>query len=97
MRMDARLSGMTNRCELPFKHRQRQQAKGADRLEPVRHEVAYAIALTSRKAGQETGRSVDRSLPVHALLATTTCEATGTTWLASGLAVSVRRGNACER
>ena len=34
MRMDARLSGMTNRCELPFKHRQRQQAKGADRLEP---------------------------------------------------------------
>ena len=53
----------------------------------MRHEVAYAIVLTSRKAGQETGRSVDRSLPVHALLTTTTCEATGTTWLASGLEV----------
>ncbi|WP_232478115.1 DUF72 domain-containing protein, partial [Caballeronia calidae] len=30
-----------------------------DKLGPVRHEVAYAIVLPSRKAGQETGRSVD--------------------------------------
>jgi IS5 family transposase len=37
------------------------------------------IVLPNHRVGDETGRSVGRSLPVHALLATTVCEAMGTT------------------
>ena len=44
----------------------------------VRREVAYVIVLPAHKAGDKTGRSVGRSLPVHAWLATAACEATGT-------------------
>ena len=47
-------------------------------LPDVRREVAYIIVSPAHKVGDETGRSVGRSLPVHASLATTTCEATGT-------------------
>jgi IS5 family transposase len=50
----------------------------------VRREVAYVIVSPAHKAGEETGRSVDRSLPVHALSVTTACEATGTTCRAFG-------------
>jgi IS5 family transposase len=50
----------------------------------VRREVAYVIVSPAHKAGEETGRSVGRSLPVHALLVTTACEATGTTCRAFG-------------
>ena len=50
----------------------------------VRREVAHIIVSPAHKVGDETGRSVGRSLPVHALLATATCEATGTTYRAFG-------------
>ena len=49
----------------------------------VRREVATIIVSPAHKAGDETGRSVGRSLPVHALLATAACEATGTTYRTS--------------
>ena len=48
----------------------------------VRREVAHIIVSPAHKVGDETGRSVGRSLPVHALLATAACEATGTTYRA---------------
>jgi IS5 family transposase len=48
-------------------------------LAKVRREVANIIVSPAHKVGDETGRSVGRSLPVHALPATATCEATGTT------------------
>ncbi|CAJ0784629.1 hypothetical protein R8510_05282 [Ralstonia chuxiongensis] len=44
----------------------------------VRREVVYIIVSPAHKVGDETGRSVGRSLPVHALLATAAREATGT-------------------
>jgi hypothetical protein len=44
----------------------------------VRREVANIIVSPAHKAGDETDHSVGRSLPVHALLATAACEATGT-------------------
>jgi hypothetical protein len=44
----------------------------------VRREVAYIIVSPAHKAGDETGCSVSRSLPVHASLAMAMCEATGT-------------------
>jgi transposase, IS5 family len=47
-------------------------------ISKVRREVANIIVSPAHKVGDETGRSVDRSLPVHALLATASCEATGT-------------------
>jgi len=50
----------------------------------LRHEVAYIIVSPAHKVGDETGRSVGRSLPVHASLATASCEATGTTRRAFG-------------
>ncbi|QDL36387.1 IS5 family transposase [Rhodoferax sediminis] len=50
----------------------------------VRREVAYIIVSPAHKAGDETGRSVGRSLPVHASPATAACEATGTTYRAFG-------------
>lgn len=50
----------------------------------VRREVAHIIVSPAHEVGDETGRSVGRSLPVHALLATASSEATGTTYRASG-------------
>jgi Transposase domain (DUF772) len=50
----------------------------------VRREVANIIVSPAHKAGDETGCSVSRSLPVHASLATASCEATGTKRLAFG-------------
>jgi len=50
----------------------------------VRREVAHIIVSPAHKVGDETGRSVGRSLPVHALLATASCGATGTTYRAFG-------------
>ena len=50
----------------------------------VRREVAHIIVSPAHKVGDETGRSVGRSLPVHALLATAACGATGTTCRAFG-------------
>ncbi|SCC93549.1 conserved hypothetical protein [Thiomonas sp. X19] len=50
----------------------------------VRREVAHIIVSPAHEVGDETGRSVGRSLPVHALLATAACEATGTTYRALG-------------
>jgi IS5 family transposase len=50
----------------------------------VRREVAHIIVSPAHKVGDETGRSVGRSLPVHALLATAACEATGTKYRAFG-------------
>lgn len=44
----------------------------------VRREVANIIVSPAHKAGDETDHSVGRSLPVHALLVTTACEAMGT-------------------
>jgi hypothetical protein len=49
-----------------------------DTFAMVRREVAYVIVSPAHKVGDETGRSVGRSLPVHASLVTITCEATGT-------------------
>ena len=60
----------------------------------VRREVANIIVSPAHKAGDETGRSVGRSLPVHALLATASCEATGTTHRAFGPRLLPRGGNA---
>ena len=45
----------------------------------VRREVAYIIVSADHRVGDETGRSVGRSLPVHASLVTMMCEAMGTT------------------
>ena len=53
-------------------------------ISKVRREVAHIIVSPAHEAGDETGRSVGRSLPVHALLATAACEATGTTYRALG-------------
>ena len=53
-------------------------------ISKVRREVAHIIVSPAHKAGDETGRSVGRSLPVHALPATAACEATGTTYRAFG-------------
>jgi IS5 family transposase len=53
-------------------------------LARVRREVANIIVSPAHKAGDETGRSVGRSLPVHASPVTATCEATGTTGWAFG-------------
>jgi len=53
-------------------------------IRKVRREVAYIIVSPAHKVGDETGRSVGRSLPVHASLATAACEATGTTCRAFG-------------
>lgn len=50
----------------------------------VRREVALIIVSPAHEVGDETGRSVGRSLPVHAWPATATCEATGTTYRAFG-------------
>ncbi len=44
----------------------------------VRHEVAIIIVMRFRDEDDMTGRSVGRSLPVRAGLATTRFEATGT-------------------
>ena len=63
----------------------------------VRREVANIIVSPAHKAGDETGRSVGRSLPVHALLATAACEATGTKRLVFGPRRSLRRDDLiCE-
>lgn len=59
-------------------------APEVDCISKVRREVAYIIVSPAHKVGDETGRSVGRSLPVHALLATAACEATGTTYRAFG-------------
>jgi IS5 family transposase len=66
-------------------------------ISKVRREVANIIVSTAHKVGDETGRSVDRSLPVHALLATASCEATGTKCRALGPR-RIPRGNGvtCE-
>lgn len=53
-------------------------------ISKVRREVAHIIVSPAHKVGDETGRAVGRSLPVHALLATAACEATGTTYRAFG-------------
>ena len=50
----------------------------------VRREVAYVIVSPAHEVGDETGRSVGRSLPVHASSATTSFEATGTKYRAFG-------------
>jgi IS5 family transposase len=63
----------------------------------VRREVAYIIVSPTHKAGDETGRSVGRSLPVHASLATASCEATGTTYWIFRSRRSLRRSDVtCE-
>ena len=59
-------------------------APEVDCISKVRREVAYIIVSPAHKVGDETGRSVGRSLPVHALLATAACEATGITYRAFG-------------
>ena len=66
-------------------------------ISKVRREVANIIVSPAHKVGDETGRSVDRSLPVHALLATASCEATGTKCRALGPR-RIPRGNGvtCE-
>jgi IS5 family transposase len=53
-------------------------------ISKVRREVAHIIVSPAHEVGDETGRSVDRSLLVHALLVTAACEATGTTYRAFG-------------
>jgi IS5 family transposase len=63
----------------------------------VRREVAYIIVSPAHEVGDETGRSVGRSLPVHALLATAACGATGTTCRALGPRRLLRGNDAiCE-
>ena len=59
-------------------------APEAECISKVRREVAHIIVSPAHEVGDETGRSVGRSLPVDALLATAACEATGTTYLAFG-------------
>jgi len=59
-------------------------APEAECISKVRREVAHIIVSPAHKVGDETGRSVGRSLPVHALPATAACEATGTTYRAFG-------------
>ena len=86
-----------------------QQRTGADKLyslhapeveciNKVRGEVAHIIVSPAQKVGDETGRSVGRSLPVYALLVTAACEATGTTYRAFGPR-RLPRGNGvtCQR
>ena len=51
-------------------------APEAECIGKVRHEVASVIV--SARRGDETGRSVDCSLPAHASLVTVLCEAAGT-------------------
>ena len=53
-------------------------------ISKVRREVAHIIVSPAHKVGDETGRSVGRSLPGHALLATAACEAPGTKYRAIG-------------
>jgi IS5 family transposase len=53
-------------------------------ISKVRREVAHIIVSPAHEVGDETGCSVGRSLPVHALLATASCGATGTTYRAFG-------------
>ena len=68
-----------------------------DTMVQVRREVANIIVSPAHKAGDETDHSVGRSLPVHALLATAACEATGTKRLAFGPHRSLRREDViCE-
>ena len=63
----------------------------------VRREVAYIIVSPAHKAGDETGCSVSRSLPVHASLAMVSCEAMGTKRRAFGPRHLPRgRGVTCE-
>lgn len=63
----------------------------------VRREVANIIVSPAHKAGDETDHSVGRSLPVHALLATAACEATGTKRLVFRPRRSLRREDViCE-
>ena len=63
----------------------------------LRHEVAYIIVSPAHEVGDETGRSVGRSLPVHASLATAACEAMGTTCRALGPRRLLRgSGGTCE-
>lgn len=64
----------------------------------VRREVAHIIVSPAHKVGDETGRSVGRSLPVHASSVTAACEATGTTYRAFGPRWLPRgRGATCQR
>lgn len=66
-------------------------------ISKVRREVASIIVSPAHKVGDETSRSVGRSLPVHASLATAACEATGTTCPAFGPRRFLRRSNViCE-
>ena len=65
----------------PISH---QQVMTLDTNIRVRHEVACVIVSPAQKVGGETGRSVGRSLPVHASPATAGCEATGTKRRACG-------------
>ena len=68
-----------------------------DWLIKVRREVAYVIVSPAHEVGDETGRSVGRSLPVHASLATAACEAMGTTCRALGPRRLLRgSGATCE-
>jgi len=67
-------------------------APEAECIGKVRREVAHIIVSPAHNAGDETGRSVGRSLPVHALLATVSCEAAGTTYRAFWLR-RLPRGN----
>jgi IS5 family transposase len=65
-------------------------APEAECISKVRREVANIIVSPAHKVGDETGRSVGRSLPAHALLAMAACEAAGTTYRAFGSRRSVR-------
>jgi len=65
-------------------------APEAECISKVRREVAHIIVSPAHKAGDETGRSVGRSLPVHALLVTAACEAMGTTYRALGSRLRAR-------
>ena len=60
----------------------------------LRREVAYIIVSPAHEVGDETGCSVSRSLPVHASLATASCEATGTKRRAFGPRHAPRGGDA---
>ena len=66
-------------------------------ISKVRREVAYIIVSPAHKVGDETGRSVGRSLPVHASPATASCGATGTTHKIFGSRRFLRRNDVtCE-
>lgn len=83
---------LDNRAKLYSCH-----APGVECISKVRRQVANIIVSPAHKVGDETGRSVDRSLPVHVLLATASCEATGTKFRALGPR-RIPRGNGviCE-